>query len=423
MSQTVAQLASAAGQAANAGRWQEAERLWREVRQLEPNNPQALFSLGIHALQRGERDAGLQLLQAASKAAPHDKAVLLTLANVQRQRGDAAAEREAIDAALAVDPYFIPALLARGNWLERHGSAAAAAATYRNALKIAPPESHWPAAHREQLLHAREVAARHSKELTAALLQRLDGVSSELPAESVSRWREAASIMGGSSVPYRSESNQLYVPRLPAIPFFDPAQFPWVSALEAKTDVIRAELEAALASSRDRFSPYIAYNPGDPVNQWRELNHSDRWSVLHLWRAGEPVEENLAQCPATAAALTQVDAADIGGLCPNAIFSALAPRTHIPPHNGETNARLVAHLPLIVPPRCQLRVGFETREWQVGKVMIFDDTLEHEARNDSDELRVVLIFDVWNPLLAPEERTAVRTLAAAAREFAQRYGI
>ena len=115
--------------------------------------------------------------------------------------------------------------------------------------------------------------------------------------------------MGGSSVPYRSESNQLYVPRLPAIPFFDPAQFPWVSALEAKTDVIRAELDAALATRRDRFSPYIAYNPGDPVNQWRELNHSDRWSVLHLWRAGEPVEENLAQCPATAAALTQVDAA------------------------------------------------------------------------------------------------------------------
>ena len=99
------------------------------------------------------------------------------------------------------------------------------------------------------------------------------------------------------------------------------------------------------------------------------------------------------------------------------MFSALAPHTHIPPHNGETNARLVAHLPLIVPDGCKLRVGFEEREWRVGEVLVFDDTIEHEARNDSDELRVVLILDVWNPLLEPNEREMVKSLAAAARAF------
>ncbi len=109
--------------------------------------------------------------------------------------------------------------------------------------------------------------------------------------------------------------------------------------------------------------------------------------------------------------------ADIDGLCPNAMFSALAPKSHIPPHNGETNARVVAHLPLIVPEGCSYRVGFDWRRWHVGETLIFDDTIEHEARNDSDELRVVLIFDLWNPLLLPAERELVRTMTAAARAF------
>jgi aspartyl/asparaginyl beta-hydroxylase (cupin superfamily) len=224
--------------------------------------------------------------------------------------------------------------------------------------------------------------------------------------------------MAGLSRPYHSECNQLHVPRLAEHQFFERDLFPWIPALEAKTDVIRAELVAALERDRDRFSPYIAYKPGDPVNQWAELNHSQRWSTLALWRAGQPVAENIERCPETAKALAAVEMADIGGLCPNAMFSALAPRTHIPPHNGETNARLVAHLPLIVPEKCEMRVGFERRPWKEGEVFVFDDSIEHEARNDSDQLRVVLIFDVWNPLLSAAERDVVRAMAAAARTYA-----
>ena len=109
--------------------------------------------------------------------------------------------------------------------------------------------------------------------------------------------------------------------------------------------------------------------------------------------------------------------ADIDGLCPNALFSALSPKTHIPPHNGETNARLVAHLPLIVPHGCVFRVGFEERQWRVGECLIFDDTIEHEARNDSDDLRVILIFDLWNPLLSETEQRLASELARSTREF------
>jgi aspartyl/asparaginyl beta-hydroxylase (cupin superfamily) len=417
MSTDVDRLVQTAGQLASAGRWNDAERVWLEVRRLEPENPKALFSLGVHALQRGELQTAHDLLKAARAAAPRDLAVLLTLATACRERGEEHAEREAIDAALAVDPYFVPALLARAGWLERHGSVTAAATTFANVLKIAPPEAHWPAALRPQLEHARSVVDRHSRALQAHLDSRLREAQASLPAHLAARWREAAAILAHRSRPFPSESNQLCVPRLPAIPFFDRAEFPFLRDIESKTDLIRAELLAALENQREQFAPYITYQPGDPVNQWKELNHSQRWSAFHLWRSGTQVKENLQRCPQTAAALAALPLVDIEGLCPNAMFSALAPKTRIPPHHGETNARLVVHLPLIVPEGCWYRVGFEERRWRVGETLVFDDTIEHEARNDSDELRVVLIFDVWNPLLEPVEREMVRAMAAAARSF------
>jgi aspartyl/asparaginyl beta-hydroxylase (cupin superfamily) len=417
MTLSIEQLVEQAGRLASSGRWDDAERAWLEVRRRDPQHPRALFSLGVHALKRGDGAGAHALLAAARGLAPNDLLVLMTLCAACQHLGDAAGEREAIDAALAVDAYFLPALLAKARWLERFGTRASASAMFANALKVAPPQRDWPAGLRGDLTHALEVVTANASALEAHLRREIEASLAALPKEAAARWREAQSIAAGKSRPYTSQSNQLHVPRLPAIPFFDRAQLPFLEPLEAQTDVIRAELEAALAAARDRFVPYIQYAPGQPVNQWRELNHSLRWSTLHLWRNGKPVDENLARCPETARALAALPLADIGELCPNAMFSALAPRSQIPPHNGETNARVIAHLPLIVPKGCRYRVGFDWTEWRVGETLIFDDTIEHEARNDSDELRVVLIFDLWNPLLTPAERELVRRLAAAARTF------
>lgn len=417
MASTVGELVQTAGQLANAGRLDDAERVWNEVRRLEPQHPKALFSLGIHALNRQDYPAALELLRAARAAAPADLAVLMSLWGACRQQGDAAGELEAIEAALAADAYFLPALLAKGSWLERAKRTVAAATIYRNCLKIAPPEPHWPASLKSQLLHARQVVERDIAAYGAFLEQRVAAARAALPDSLGERWREATSIFGHRSQPFHSACNQLHVPRLPAIPFFDRSLFGWCKELESRTDVIRAELIRVMQQDREKFSPYIAYQPGQPVNQWKELNHSDRWSSLHLWRHGAPVPETLERCPETTRALSALPLADIGGLCPNAMFSVLAPHTHIPPHQGETNARLVVHLPLIVPAGCWYRVGFEERSWKVGELLIFDDTIEHEARNDSDEVRVILMFDVWNPLLEPAEREMVRAMSAAAREF------
>ena len=111
---------------------------------------------------------------------------------------------------------------------------------------------------------------------------------------------------------------------------------------------------------------------------------------------------------------------DQPGRTPSAMFSLLKPNTRIPAHVGVSNARLVTHLPLIVPEGCGFRVGNETRQWVPGKAWVFDDTIEHEAWNDSDQLRVVLIFDIWHPDLSPAERAMITALTAASTTSARR---
>ncbi len=98
-------------------------------------------------------------------------------------------------------------------------------------------------------------------------------------------------------------------------------------------------------------------------------------------------------------------------------FSILDAKTRIPPHTGVANTRLIVHVPLIVPPGCGFRVGVVQRGWEVGKAFVFDDTMEHEAWNDSDLPRAVLILDIWNPRLSEAERELVRVATAGVSEY------
>jgi aspartyl/asparaginyl beta-hydroxylase (cupin superfamily) len=148
--------------------------------------------------------------------------------------------------------------------------------------------------------------------------------------------------------------------------------------------------------------------------KWSGLDHSLDWGAIFLWEYGQPNQPVIDRCPATASALEALPRSNIPGRAPSAFFSMLKPRTRIPPHTGVTNTRAIIHLPLIVPEGCGFRVGGETRPWIVGKPFAFDDTIEHEAWNDSDELRAVLIFDVWNPHLTPREQDAIARYYGAA---------
>jgi aspartyl/asparaginyl beta-hydroxylase (cupin superfamily) len=412
-----AALAAQAGEAARAGRFDAAEALWRRVAALDPGHVEAAFSLGVHALQRGAGLEALQRFEIARAGDPGRPVFAAMAAQAAAAAGHKDKAWEAVRAALALDPYYLPALLLAAEFHHAEGKPKAAAVVYGNALKIAPPAAHWPDGLRARLEQGRALLTEHQE----AFADRLHGAVAQalenLPAGLRGRWREAIAIKAGQSKAFVSQANQLAVPRLPAEPFFDRAHFAWADALEARAADIRREMQDALDNAAGAFMPYIQLEAGRPIDQWAGLNHSKTWSTFQLWRNGAPVAENLARCPATAAALSAVDVAEIAGLCPNAMFSVLAPHTDIPPHSGETNARLVAHLPLIVPPQCRFRVGFEERSWREGELLVFDDTIEHAARNESDSSRVVLIFDVWNPHLSAAERAMTRALMQASYEF------
>jgi len=297
---------------------------------------------------------------------------------------------------------------------EARGETRAAAATYRTALQ-AIPRFLSPSA-RPVLEHAKAVVDANDAALEAFLAERLAPVRARYPDQGLGRVDRSLDILLRKRRVYRPAPSFMYVPQLPAIEFYDRGDFPWLDALEAATADIRAELVQVLAGGPAALEPYVSVE-GAPAPHWRELNNSRRWGVFYLWRAGEPVHENLARCPRTAAALADWPKCELKGTGPSAVFSILEAGTRIPPHVGVNNARLIVHLPLIVPAGCGFRVGAETRSWEPGRAFVFDDTIEHEAWNESDQPRAVLILDTWNPLLSAAEREMVTAMTAGVGDY------
>jgi aspartyl/asparaginyl beta-hydroxylase (cupin superfamily) len=231
------------------------------------------------------------------------------------------------------------------------------------------------------------------------------------------RFEETVQVMIGARKRYSPEPVMLHFAQLPPLQYYPNELFPWIAELEAAVEDIRRECEAVLVTQKEEFSPYIQRPPGAPVNQWKELNYSPLWTTYYLWKNGEQVRANCERCPRTAEVVGSLPLAYARNFSPNFVFSALEAHTAIPPHNGDTNVRLIVHLPLILPPRCTFRVGNDTREWQYGKAWVFDDSVEHEARNDSDRLRVQLMLDVWNPYLTEAERDLVTGLLNGVRTY------
>ncbi len=204
--------------------------------------------------------------------------------------------------------------------------------------------------------------------------------------------------------------NIFFYPDLAYVDFADPSLFPWRSGLEARFRELRDEASALLADTAD-FSPYVSRTADRPQGDVHGLLENPDWSSLYLWNNGGPVQQNVARCPRTYEAVREhVPLCSIGRLAPAVLFSLLKPGARIPPHTGMLNVRYICHLPLIVPPNCSLRVGTRTTSWQEGKLLAFDDTVEHEAKNGSDRDRLVLIFDVWNPQLGEEEKLVIRRM-------------
>lgn len=371
------------------------------------------------ALARRDPAGALAVIRDAEARGVTSPQLAMCKAVALRAAGDLPAALEAVESVLVMDPYHFMALLSKATLIERLGRPKDAVPVYRNALKIAPPRERLPAAMAAQLGHAESLVRDHAEAARETLRAAVGNRLESLPRAERARLEEALDIYAGVKRPYVHEPLLLHYPRLPAIPFHDEADFPWLAQLEAATPVIRAELEAVLESGAEGFAPYIQYPPGAPVNQWKELNHSRLWSSWFLWKDGVRHDEACARCPQTAALLERLPMCRQPGFAPTAMFSALEARTRIPPHTGSTNVRLLVHLPLILPGPAGFRVGNETRYWEMGKAWVFDDSIDHEAWNDADALRVILIFDIWNPLLSEAERELVTAMMLARRAFQQ----
>lgn len=177
---------------------------------------------------------------------------------------------------------------------------------------------------------------------------------------------------------------------IPATPFTSADYFPWAKRLEDSVDVIDLEYQALL----DRNEPLPAFQEISP-EQGNITNDRD-WRTFVLFAYGAKSVRNTQLCPKTTEILE-----NIPGL-KTAFFSVLAPGKVIPPHRGPYKGLLRSHLGVRVPPGdCAIRVGNETNSWQRGKVLFFDDTIQHEAWNHSREERVVLFLDVLRPLRSP----------------------
>lgn len=385
---------------------------------VEPTPQQArILAEASQALARMDARGALALIDQAD-ALGRTHTATLNRALALRLLGDFHGSLSVLDDALEMQPYDFISLLAKGALLEKIGRPRTAVEVYRNALKIAPPRDRCPPALQAQIAYADKLVNDSARALRDYMQTQVAELRAGLPPAVLDRFDEGLEIYAGLKQAPRQEPILLNYPRLPAIPFYDRAMFPWLETLEAATPVIQAELTELLESSFDEFAPYIAYPKGAPVNQWGELNHSRKWTSLFLWKDGARQDAVCSRCPRTTALLESLPMAYQDGFAPTAVFSALQPHTHIPAHTGSANIRLLCHLPLILPGPARFRVGNTTREWKLGEAWVFDDTIDHEAWNDADQMRVILIFDVWNPYLDEGEKALITAMMQAQRRFA-----
>ncbi len=367
------------------------------------------------ALAMGDAPRAVSLLRKALDQEPEALGLWLNYAAALRQSGDLEAALTAVDEALTLEPRDCAGLLMKGSLLERSGQTVEAGRFYGLALMFRDKAPADPAT-QAALDRAAAVNADYVRGLTKAIdagIEAANGAADGLGPNARRFWNVAT----GRKPHYVPEPSTYLYPGLPSYEFYPRELSPWLARLESFTDAIRAELEAAMVTRPDLFAPYVNEPRGVPVDQWKELNHSPRWSALQVIRAGDrmPYAEDLF--PKTLEALAGMPQPEVPGRTPSAMFSALQPRTRIPPHTGVSNARLVTHLPLIVPPDCGFRVGSETRQWEVGRAWVFDDTIEHEAWNDSDQLRVILIADIWNMFMTDEDRQVYSSVVGAIDGF------
>ncbi len=361
---------------------------------------------GLAALRDGKFEDAKSHLQQALDLGVIDASICLALAFALGNLGEDQRTLDAIDRALALEPRNLRALLYKADHQARLGRSRKAMVFYDAALRIAAQESELPEDVQRGLMRAEQCLERFSDDYEDYLL---DGLKAQGYSEASAhpRFVRALDIAFGKRQVYHQQPTRFHYPELPQIQFFPKGIFPWMEQLEAATQSIREELLSVMDAAGS-FTPYLTSD--SDVVQFNDTSHldSEDWGAYFFYEQGSLNEAHARTCPNTLTTLDQMPLPDVPGSTPHALYSRLAGDTRIPPHHGLLNVRLICHLPLLVPENCGgLRCGNQVENWQEGRAYVFDDSIEHEAWNNSKQDRVVLLFDIWRPDITEEERELI----------------
>uniref|UniRef100_A0A3P9ABJ7 Un-named hu7910 n=1 Tax=Esox lucius TaxID=8010 RepID=A0A3P9ABJ7_ESOLU len=179
---------------------------------------------------------------------------------------------------------------------------------------------------------------------------------------------------------------------------------PWWTPKETGYVDLVKTLERNWKTIRDEALSVMDKNTGLFHPEEENLTAKGIWSQVTLWQQGKKAGESCRSAPKTCSFLERYPEAT-GCKRGQIKFSVMQPGTHVWPHTGPTNCRLRIHLGLVIPKTgCKIRCTNETRTWEEGKVLIFDDSFEHEVWQDADSYRLIFIVDVWHPELTQYQR-------------------
>lgn len=362
-----------------------------------------LVRAGMAALQSGNRHGARDCFARVIASGQATAAIWLSYA---QSCDDEAEYLRAIDSALELEPRNLRALLMKADCLTRQGDSLAAFSYYSAATKAAP--ANLPADLARDVERARKAVERYSAQFEAYLAEK-----TAAGVRASRRFAQSIDLVLGKKQLFMQQPQHYYFPELPQIQFYERAAVPFLDDVENAFEDIRGELVELLRQG-DEFKPYVEPSTTRPTTrEMAGMVNNPKWGAFYLWKNGAVVPENAERCPKTMAAMEKCPLTRIKGRAPSILFSLLRPHSRIPPHNGFINARLICHLPLIVPENCGLRVGNDSRPVVEGQAWAFDDSFEHEAWNDSDQPRMILLFEVWRPELNDIERSSVSAMFEA----------
>jgi aspartate beta-hydroxylase len=401
-----------------AGASGQAERIYRSVLVAQPGHPAASVRAAQFALGRKDFTAAEKLLREAHARHPEAEEAATLLSTLLAATGRGPDAIVVLETLLTLRPDAHVAWLLLGPAREMVGDRPGALQASYQAIAKARRAGQWldtettPAHLRNAVGQAVDRVKKGRKELFFGSYENLR----EQHGSSELRRVDRALLGYLKELDIRPSSDRqkplfLYFPDLPDAPYQDPYLQPWAKRLRDAYPFVREE---ALRVIREDsvLTEFIHLPKGRSMEEYLGGESPDpRWQAFFFYRHGKRYDANHARCPQTSELLESMELCRIEAQAPEICFSLLRPQTTIKPHFGVTNVRLVMHLPLVVPQGCALNViGVEERAWREGELLLFDDTYQHEAWNQSDRTRIILLMDCWNPHLTAVERLACKQL-------------